>query len=288
MSPRVPSFLALTALAAIAACSGGEQQPAAGSPADAAAGSPPEVTIVATDFAYQAPDTIEGGMVTLKLVNQGQTYHHVQLVRLLDGKTYGDLVEGLKQMQPGAPPPPWIEEVVGPNTPDPGGESRLTRELTPGNYALICFIDTPDKVPHVAKGMTKSLTVVAPTGAVAAAPTADVTIQMTDYAWKTTPALTAGKHVIRLENLAEQPHEMFILKLDEGKTKEDLIAWGASLQGRAPGTAMGGATGQRKGDVAYLPVDLAPGKYLLVCFLPDAKDGKLHLEHGMIEELTVS
>ena len=33
--------------------------------------------------------------------------------------------------------------------------------------------------------------------------------------------LTAGKHMIRLENLAQQSHEMFIAKLDSGKTKED-------------------------------------------------------------------
>jgi hypothetical protein len=288
MSLRVSSLVLLAAFAVLAACSRSDQQPSADTPSSAAATTPREVTIVATDFAFQVPDTIEGGMVTLKLVNQGQTYHHVQLVRLLDGKTYNDLVEGLKQMQPGAPPPPWIEDVVGPNSPETNGESRLIREMTPGNYALICFIDTPDKVPHFVKGMTKSLTVVAPTGPVAAAPTADVTVQMSDYAWAISPALTAGKHVLRLENVAEQSHEMFILKLDEGKTKADLLAWGASMQGRMPGTAIGGTSGQRKGDVVYLPVDLAPGNYLLLCFLPDAKDGKMHLEHGMMQELTIS
>lgn len=284
MSTRIT---ALALLAALAACSGTEQQPAADSAATAAA-TPHEVTIIATDFAYQAPDTIEGGMVTLKLVNQGSTYHHVNLVRLLEGKTYDDLMEGLKQMTPGAPPPPWIEDVVGPNTPEPGGEFRLTRELTPGNYALLCFIDTPDKVPHLAKGMTKALTVVAPTGPVAAAPAADVTIQMTDYTWTITPEFKAGRNVVRLENLAEQPHEMVVIRLDEGKTVDDMMAWGASLKGRAPGTALGGGTGQKKGDVAYMTFDLTPGNYLLLCFLPDAKDGKMHLEHGMVKQFTIA
>ncbi len=40
--------------------------------------------------------------------------------------------------------------------------------------------------------------------------------------------------------------------------------------------------------MAYLPVDLAAGNYLLVCFLPDAKDGKPHLAHGMIKEFTIT
>ncbi len=277
----------LILLATLAACRSGEQQPATDSVA-ATPATPPEVSIVATDFAFQAPDTVAGGMVTLKLVNQGSTYHHVQLVRLLDGKTFGDLMEGMKQMKPGAPPPPWMEDVVGPNTPEPGGESRLTRELTPGNYAILCFIDTPDKVPHLAKGMTKALTVVAPTGPAAAAPVADVTVQMTDYTWTVTPEFKAGRNVVRLENQAEQAHEMFIMRLGEGKTVDDVMAWGASYAGPLPGTALGGSTGQKKGDIAYVTFDLTPGNYLLLCFLPDAKDGKAHLEHGMVKPFTIS
>ncbi len=33
------------------------------------------------------------------------------------------------------------------------------------------------------------------------------------------------------------------------------------------------------------PVDLAPGEYAIVCFLPDAKDGKPHFVHGMIQQI---
>ena len=287
------SSLALIAsLAVLAACAGGEQAGDAtadsAAPATAAAALPPEITIVATDFAYEAPDTVSGGMVTLKLVNNGKTLHHVQLLRLLDGKSFTDLTEGLKHMTPGSPPPPWIEDVVGPNSPEPGATSSLVRDLTPGNYAIICFIDTPDHVPHVAKGMIKALTVVAPTGEVVAAPTSDVTVQMTDYDWTLSAPLTAGKHMIRLENLAQQSHEMFIAKLDSGKTKEDFLKWGMTFAGPPPAKAMGGTSGQKKGDVAFVPVDLTPGNYLFVCFLPDAKDGKPHLAHGMIKEFTIS
>ena len=37
----------------------------------------------------------------------------------------------------------------------------------------------------------------------------------------------------------------------------------------------------------YFTADFAPGKYGLICFLPDAKDGKPHLAHGMVREITV-
>ena len=42
------------------------------------------------------------------------------------------------------------------------------------------------------------------------------------------------------------------------------------------------------GGVAYLPVDLPAGNYALLCFIPDAKDGKPHLEHGMVKPFTVN
>ncbi|MCC6927834.1 MAG: hypothetical protein IT359_02475 [Gemmatimonadaceae bacterium] len=285
------------ALILLAACGGSGQRDQntpdsaadrATSSAESPAAAPPEVTIVATDFAYEAPDTIAGGLVSLRLVNHGTTLHHVQLVRLLEGKTYHDLTEGLKQMKPGNAPPPWIEDVVGPNAPEPGGESRLIRELAPGSYAILCFVDLPDRVPHLMKGMMKPLTVTAPPAAVAATPASDITVQMTDYDWALSTPLTAGKHVIRLENQSQQSHEMFIARLDAGRTKEDFLKWGMTYQGAPPGKAIGGTTGQKKGDVVYLPVELEPGNYLLVCFVPDAKDGKPHLAHGMIKEIAVS
>jgi hypothetical protein len=34
--------------------------------------------------------------------------------------------------------------------------------------------------------------------------------------------------------------------------------------------------------------DFVPGKYALICFLPDAKDGKPHFMHGMVQEVTVN
>jgi len=34
-------------------------------------------------------------------------------------------------------------------------------------------------------------------------------------------------------------------------------------------------------------LDLAPGEYGLLCFLPDAKDGKPHFVHGMHKQITV-
>ena len=93
--------------------------------------------------------------------------------------------------------------------------------------------------------------------------------------------------MIRIENDAAQPHEMFIAQLAPGKKPSDLAKWVENPQGPPPGKPMGGISGMMKGGVVYLPVDLAPGEYGLFCFLPDAKDGKLHIEHGMMTQFTV-
>ncbi|MCC6772247.1 MAG: hypothetical protein IT360_13725 [Gemmatimonadaceae bacterium] len=284
---RFPLAL-LASLSTLAACGGrAESDPAAGESASAAA-APPVVTIIARDFAYEAPDTIAGGLVTLRLVNEGPDLHHVQLVRFDDGKTYADFGTAMQSMQPGAPPPAWIHDVAGPNSPVPGGQQELTQELLPGNYAIVCFIDTPDHVPHVAKGMVRPLTVVASNGPVPAAPATDVTITMSDYDWTITPALTSGKHVIKLLNTAAQSHEMFIARLDSGKTAADLMQWAETYKGPPPGTPIGGISGMPQGATAYLPVDLSPGEYVLLCFLPDAGDGKPHVAHGMVKTVTIS
>lgn len=284
---RFPLTL-LVLVSTLAACGGkAESDPAAGD-STTVASPPPVITIIARDFAYEAPDTIAGGLVTLRLVNEGPSLHHVELVRFDDGKSYADFTAALQAMKPGAPPPSWIHDVGGPNSPAPGGEQRLTQELQPGAYAIVCFVDHPDHVPHVAKGMVRSLTVVPASGPAPAAPTTDATITMTDYDWAITPALTAGAHTIKLLNTASQPHEMFIARLDSGKTEAELLQWAESYKGRPPATPMGGVSGMPPGATAYLPVDLPPGEYVLLCFLPDVRDGKPHLAHGMVKTITIS
>ncbi|MFN8582245.1 MAG: hypothetical protein U0163_14885 [Gemmatimonadaceae bacterium] len=128
--------------------------------AAAAMPAPPNVvTITTTDFAFQMPDTVPAGLTTLVEKNAGTTLHHVQLLRLKDGKTLADLQAGMKSMKPTDPPPPWVEDAGGVNTPNPGAESSATLMLEAGNYAVVCMVDTPDKVPHFMKGMVKGLTV---------------------------------------------------------------------------------------------------------------------------------
>jgi hypothetical protein len=164
----------------------------------------------------------------------------------------------------------------------------VTQELTPGTYAMICVIPSMDGMPHIMKGMSHALTVVPSTGAAATAPVADVSVTMSDYAWDVKAPITAGKHVIRLENTASQDHEMFIVKLMPGKTVADFAQWAEKPVGPPPGMPLGGTAAMPKGVTAYVAMEFTAGEYGMLCFIPDAKDGKPHVAHGMMKQFTVN
>jgi hypothetical protein len=245
------------------------------------------VTVVARDFAFDVPERIPAGLTTLRLVNQGPDLHHVVLVKLEGGKTMGDLFASMKD---GGAFPAWAKSVGGPNTPRPGSESNATFELAAGNYAMICVIPAPDGQPHVVKGMAKAITVVAPTVRPAAstpAPTFDVTMTLSDYAFGFDRPVRAGKQRMRILNSAAQGHEFVLVKLAPGKTPADLVQWVEKHDGPPPGEPLGGITDIVPGTASYVDFDLTPGEYGLLCFLPDAKDGKPHFVHGMSRQFTV-
>jgi hypothetical protein len=277
---RVATVLTLTCLTA--ACAGD-------APANDDAGAPPSATsptvvaVSAGDFFYTMADTIAAGAVTLQLATTGEELHHLQLVKLADGKTAEDLFQ---EMQ-GDMPPAWAELVGGPNAPIPNATaSRVTLDLTPGTYLALCVIPSPDGVPHVAKGMSKTI-VVTPSDGGASLPVPTVKMSLVDYDFVMDTPLTAGSHVIEVSTAMGQPHEVFIAKLAPGATAMQLVEWVATMDGPPPGAPMGGTVGLSQGLTNYVHVDLEPGEYALLCFLPDAKDGRPHVLHGMMKQITV-
>lgn len=246
----------------------------------------PNVLLVKTsDYAFDAPDTARAGLTTIRLVtNAGHEIHQVGLIRLDSAKTPADLLKAMKA--PGQMPK-WAVEVAGVNPPAPGRSAEATLTLEPGNYVLVCFVPSPDGVPHIAKGMSRPLVI---TGAqVAAAPLpGDVQIRLTDYAFGISVPLTAGAHVIRVVNDAQQTHEVQVVRLAPGKTPADVAAWVEKMDGPPPGEPLSGVAGLGVGQSASFPLTLTPGEYALICFIPDAKDGKPHYTHGMMRRVTVS
>jgi hypothetical protein len=245
---------------------------------------PPTVTITARDFSLEAPDTLPEGAVTLRLVNQGKEFHHVWIARLEGGHTVDDVLAALRT--PG-PPPEWIKDAGGPNAPRPeGGENSATVTLARGSYIVACLIPSADGIPHLMKGMVRPLTVVE-TAHPAAAPDADVLMTLRDYSFFLSRPLTPGQHVIEVRNEGTQWHEFELVQLAPGKTPRDVVAFVEHGIGSPPGLPIGGVSPLMPGGVSYFHAELQAGRYALICFLPDRKDGKQHFEHGMVQEFQV-
>ncbi|MEP6591126.1 MAG: hypothetical protein ABJC19_08075 [Gemmatimonadota bacterium] len=239
---------------------------------------PPVVTITFRDYAFDAPSTLPAGATTFHAVNAGKEPHHGLLVRLAPGKTVAELAAALAK--PG-PPPSWITMLGGPQQ-----GSVVTLDLTPGNYAWICMVPGPDGAPHVMKGMIKGF-VVTPNKAPAPMPAAEITASMKDYGWDFSKPLTAGKHTVKFITAPGQPHELVIWKLAPGKTESDLATWATKMDSPPPGTVVGGVSPMQAGTANVVTLDLPPGHYAFFCFLPDAKDGKEHFHHGMMQDVTL-
>jgi hypothetical protein len=258
---------------------------AAGDSTTAAAAAPNVVTITATEYSFDAPAEIPAGLTTIRLVTNGKELHHATLIKLEDGKTVDDFKQA---MQTEGPPSAWMIMAGGPNPPRPGGTAEVTQLLEPGNYVLVCFIPSPDGVPHIAKGMLRPVTVTPAPGAQAAAPIPDVTVKLVDYGFESSKPLTAGKHIIRIENAGPQPHELVLVRLAPGKTVENLASWIEKMDGPPPGEPLGGIASIHPGGYGFITADLTPGDYGFLCFISDSKDGKPHVAHGMMQQFKIA
>ncbi len=273
----------------LAACDSDRSNPtpaAASQPAAAtraAAANP--VTFTATDYRYSGPSEIPAGLTAFRLENRGKELHHLVIARLEQDRTLDSLLAALKQ--PG-PPPSWLHFVGGPNATEPGAESNGSFMMTPGHYAVMCFIPTAAGVPHVAKGMIGSLEVTPSNGPVATAAAPDIIIKLTDYSFDLSTPLTPGEHTIQVQNDGPQTHEVVLARFLPGKSLKDLEAWEkGGEKGPLPAKFLGGISPMDKGESGEFTLTLEPGDYSLLCFLPDAKDGKPHLMHGMAKSLKV-
>ncbi|MEP6495543.1 MAG: hypothetical protein ABJF01_22845 [bacterium] len=267
-------------------------QAAASSPRRSTSG-PPVVTITATDYAFAGPAEIPAGLTTFRLVNNGHTLHHAQIVKLNAGKSAADFAQAYVTSFGASGPehggrPSWALALGGPAATDPGQTGEAIANLEPGNYALICDIVLPDGVPHIKKGMVHAFRVVPSSAPSAPEPKADVVITLKDYSFDLSAPLRAGTQTVRVNNTGRETHTTVLLRLAPGKTAEDFRQWAGTLAGPPPTTASGGGVEQMDGGRhAFFTAKLTPGEYALVCFAADST-GKPHLsEHGMMRQLSV-
>lgn len=110
-----------------------------------------------------------------------------------------------------------------------------------------------------------------------------VTITATDFGFQLpTSPIVAGLTAVTLVNTGKELHHVTLVRLEEGKTVDDLMtAMQAPGMPPAWAVASGGPNAAAPGGQATAILTLEPGRYALVCMIP-SPDGVPHVAKGMV------
>jgi len=116
----------------------------------------------------------------------------------------------------------------------------------------------------------------------------EITIKAADYSFEAPDQIEAGLVKVNLVNDGQEPHHAQIVRLNDGVTLEQFQA--ALQEGEAaafPLIAFVGGPGLvDPGLQTQVTLDLVPGQYVLLCFVP-SHDGMPHLAKGMVRPIEV-
>jgi hypothetical protein len=138
---------------------------------------------------------------------------------------------------------------------------------------------------------TAATALVAATPATPPAPPAPaprvVTITAREFFFEMPDTLVAGRTELRLVNRGGEMHHAWLVRLDRDHTPAEFFAV-VRRTGLAPEWAqqVGGPNTPRPGGTSAAVLDLAPGRYLVLCGMP-SPDGQPHLRQGMLRTFTV-
>jgi hypothetical protein len=135
-------------------------------------------------------------------------------------------------------------------------------------------------------------------------PEADIDVTFIDFGITVEGALTAGEHLMRIENLGAQPHFLVLGKGPDTMTNEQIAQILEAFMAMESGEAVSpqaipfdfetdflpllDTAVQSIGVVNWVPVALEAGTYAGLCFFPTAGEGLPHAIHGMHTVFTVT
>jgi len=114
------------------------------------------IPVTAVDFGFEGiPAEIPAGPVSFELTNEGEAAHEMVVFKLGEGVQLADLLAAEEE-----PSEDQAQEVGGTFAPPgEGGAFVNVEDLTPGTYAVVCFIPGPEGKAHHELGMQATFTV---------------------------------------------------------------------------------------------------------------------------------
>jgi hypothetical protein len=120
-----------------------------------------------------------------------------------------------------------------------------------------------------------------------------VHIDANEFAFGVDTSTIVGTVAFEFSNVGKQHHELGIVRIPADANIEDLLQQAAdSPDGEVAGVEFVGGTDADSGDTTNIVFiePLAPGRYMMACFVPDeteGEDGTPHALKGMYKEFTI-
>lgn len=249
------------------------------------------ITVSMSEYTIDVPDVVPSGLVEVHGLNEGEITHQAVFARLSEGQSAAEYVEAF--MDDAAGNLDASDLRGGVQLVRPAAEQTVTVDLEPGRYVVLCTLPGPEAGEnHLSHGMWEEFTVEGAMSNVSnrvdLIPT-NGRIELIDWAFGVPDTLRSGD-VYTVVNSGTQAHEIGMAELADGATRDDVIAF---LTGQAPVDApppiddLSGVGFLSPGESQTLPIDVPPGRYVFVCYIPDPNDGLPHFMKGMISVVDV-
>jgi hypothetical protein len=314
------ALTAVLAVAGLAACGSSSDDGGVAVPSAAGAQIGGRFTVTATEYSFDVPPTLTGGVVTMTLSNAGQKDHEGLFLRV------GDMPEeqalaAFAAAENGAPLPDQLGGGGGVGIVAAGRSRASTFQLRPGTYLFICTLtdlDTPapavgagpaptgpgspptapPTAEHFTVGMVARLTVTGDTGRDLPDDGPEITAE--DYRFEASD-LEDGENTILFRNRGpKELHHAVVLEFPAGVGEtaalRALRAFAdAQQEGRSPPPGTPQPT--PVGDIQFFDpglggtfdATLQKGRtYVVACFISDRGGGSPHaFAHDMVKPLTI-
>jgi hypothetical protein len=177
--------------------------------------------VTAHDYAFAGiPERAPAGWLTFRMANAGIELHMFGIARVRDGHTLPETIDSLSNDRE-VPVDDW----GGPNAVSPGDTATASLYFSPGQYLVVCVIESSDGKRHLQKGMRGAFEVVS-AGDTTGVSGEDALVMLTDYHVALSgPPLATGTRRIRVHNAATQGHDLEILRMLPGHSADDALRW---------------------------------------------------------------
>ncbi len=249
----------------------GDRAPEAHAAADA--------VITVRDGRLSMPGSIASGWRRIRVEEDGAG-HIIVAFRMRQGSGPVDMRRFVADLDTAGMTPRTALAIGGPEIGDTG---EVILELKPGRYVFTCVRSGADGHRHGMNGESRLVTVAGRKN-VRAAPRVGDTVRMAEFAYVAAERWKPGPRVLRVENIGQQDHQLRINRLRDGVTTRE---WLAAEKPGAYAKPVVGVARMGPGAVAYLPVDLSQGDYVIYCLVTDPASKQTHVMRGMVKPIRV-